>query len=123
MALVEEELSEKVIGCCIRVHRELGPGFLEKVYEEATAHELAASRLNYAQQHLLRIHFRGIVVGEHRLDLFVENRLVLELKAARSIEDVHLATTLSYLKASGAQIGLVVNFATARLQVRRVVKT
>jgi GxxExxY protein len=121
MPLVEEELSERILGCCIRVHRALGPGFLEKVYEEAVAIELAKARLFFERQKTVVIFYDQKPVGEHRLDLLVEFRVVIELKACKEIEDVHLATARSYLKATGRQLALVLNFAKPTLEIRRVV--
>ena len=121
MPLVEEELSERILGCCIRVHRALGPGFLEKVYEEAVSIELAKSGLGFERQKIVLIFYDQKPIGEHRLDLLIESRVVIELKACKEIEDVHLATARSYLKATGLQLALVLNFAKPTLEIRRVV--
>lgn len=123
MELIEAELSERIIGCCIRVHRELGPGFLEKVYEEALAIELARAGLKFERQKLVIVRYEGIPVGEHRLDYLVEARVVLEFKACKEIEEVHLAIGRAYVKAVGVSLALVVNFARPKLEVRRVVLT
>jgi GxxExxY protein len=121
--LVEAGLSERVIGCCIKVHRTLGPGFLEKLYEEALGMELTKAGLGYEKQKAVNILYDGKSIGEHRLDLLVENRVVLELKAAKGIEDIHLATARSYLKATNLPLALVVNFAKPTLEIKRVVLT
>ncbi len=121
--LVEAELSERIIGCCIRVHRNLGPGFLEKVYEEALGMELTKAGLGYERQKAVTIRYDGKPIGEHRLDLLVEDRVVLELKAAKAIEDIHLATARSYLKATGLPLALVINFAKPTLEIKRVVQS
>lgn len=123
MDLIEADLSEKIIGCCIQVHRALGPGFLEKVYEEALAHEVAKSGLKVERQKLVIVHYDFRPVGERRLDLVIESRVVLELKACKDIEDIHLATARSYLKATGCPLALVVNFSRPKIEVRRVVLT
>jgi GxxExxY protein len=123
MPLVEEALSEKILGCCICVHRALGPGFLESVYEAAVAIELTKAGLRFERQKVVVISYDGQPIGEHRLDLLVEEKVVLELKACRGIEDVYLAVTRSYLKATRCQLGLVVNFAKPTLEIRRVVMT
>ena len=123
MELVEAELSERIIGCCIRMHRTLGPGFLEKVYEEALAIELTKSGLAFERQKIVTVFYEDKPVGEHRLDYLVDTRVVLELKACKEIEDVHLATARSYLKATGTQLALVVNFAKPTLENRRIVLT
>jgi len=121
--LVEGGLSERIIGCCINVHRILGPGFLEKLYEEALGLELTKAGLGYERQKAVTIRYDGTAIGEHRLDLLVEARVVLELKAARAIEDIHLATARSYLKATNLPLALVVNFAKPTLEIKRVVQS
>jgi len=123
MELIQSELSEKIIGCCIRVHKSLGPGFLEKVYEEALCLELSKAGLSFERQKLVTIAYLGQTIGEHRLDLLVEETVVLELKACRAIDDIHLATTRSYLKATSLQLGLVINFSRPTLDIKRVVLT
>lgn len=121
MELIEAELSERIIGCALRVHRALGPGFLEKVYEEALSIELPKSGLVFDRQKIVAIQYDRRPIGEHRLDLLVGNRVVVELKACRAIEDIHLATARSYLKATGLPLALVINFAKPTLEIRRVV--
>lgn len=121
MELIEAELSERIIGCCIQVHRVLGPGFLEKVYEEAAAIEFARSGLKFERQKLIVVYYDQQPIGEHRLDFLVESRVVVELKACKEIEDVHLAIARSYLKATGCHLALAINFARPKLEIRRVV--
>ncbi len=116
----QEELSEKIIGAAIRVHRSLGPGFLEAIYEEALCVELAALELHFERQHRVEVLYRGQPVGEHRLDLLVEDVVVVELKAVLDLQDIFYATLRSYLKATGKPFGLILNFACSTLQVKRV---
>jgi GxxExxY protein len=123
MELVQSKLTEQVIGAAIAVHRTLGPGFLEKIYEEALCLELAKAGLGFERQKTVGILYEGRQVGEHRLDLLVNGMLVVELKACAAIEDIHLATVRSYLKATGLQVGLVLNFARPTLDIKRVVLT
>jgi len=123
MQWVEAGLSNKIIGCGIKVHRTLGPGFLEKVYEAALVVELGKADIRCEQQKTVPLVYSGERIGEHRLDLLVEGRVVVELKACKNIEDIHLATARSYLKATGAQLALLLNFAKATLEVRRVVQS
>lgn len=123
MTLIRAELSERILGCCIRVHKALGPGYLEKIYEEALCLELGKAGLEYERQKPIPILYDGKPIGEHRLDLLVENLVVVELKASAGIEDVHLATARSYLKATALQLALVVNFARPTLDIKRVVLT
>jgi GxxExxY protein len=121
MQLIQAELSEQIIGCGLRVHRALGPGFLEKVYEEALAIELVKTGFSFERQKIIVVFYEQKPVGEHRLDLLIESRVVVELKACKEIEDVHLATARSYLKATGLQLALVLNFTKPTLEIRRVV--
>jgi len=123
MPLIHAELSETILGCCIRVHRTLGPGFLEKVYEEALCLELSRANLKFERQKTVAISCGNQPVGEHRLDLVIESQVVVELKAAAGIEDIHLATARSYLKATSLQLALVVKFARPTLDIKRVVLT
>ena len=113
-------LTEKVIGCVYRVANTLGCGFLEKVYENALALELQKAGLGVRQQAPVQVRYDGAVVGEYVADLLVEGTVLLELKAVKAIEDVHFAQCLNYLKASGLPLGLLVNFGTPRVQIKRV---
>lgn len=116
-----EGLSKKIIGAALEVHRELGPGFLENIYEEALKVDLTEHSLNFECQKEIKIEYLGVAVGTHRLDLVVEGKIIVELKAVNEIADVHLAQLRSYLKATGLKVGLVLNFAKPTLQIRRVV--
>ena len=101
------------------MHRELGAGFLEKIYEEALCYELAKAGLAFDRQFRLNLKYRNQPVGIHCLDLIVENTIVIELKAVKRFEDVHYATVLSYLKASGLPVALLLNFNAATLSIKR----
>jgi GxxExxY protein len=114
------ELTQRIIGAAIQVHRELGPGFLESIYEEALCIALTDCNLQFARQVSIPVRFRGHDVGEHRLDLLVEDAVVVELKASMELHDIHYATLRSYLKATGKELGLLLNFATNALTIRRV---
>jgi GxxExxY protein len=115
-----ENLTGQIIGGAIAVHRELGPGFLESVYEEALCIELTGLGVKFRRQVCVPIHYRGKQVGEHRLDLLVEELAVVELKAISALEDIHFATVRSYLKATDRQHGLLLNFAAIILTIKRV---
>ena len=118
--LGNQKLTEQTIGAAIRVHRELGPGFLESIYEEAMAVELRHVGLAFERQKPVPIFYRGHPVGEHRVDLLVENCVVAELKAIVSVENIHVAVLRSYLKAHGLADALLINFAEPKLGVKRV---
>ena len=108
-------LSEAVIGAAIEVHRGLGPGFLEAVYEEALCIELRERGIPFARQVVVHVSYRGQRVGEGRLDLLVAGTLVIELKATDGLTPLHKAQLLSYLKTCGYRLGLLINFNTPRL--------
>jgi GxxExxY protein len=123
VSLDEGELTERIIGAAIEVHRTLGPGFLESIYENALVLELRANNLKAEQQTEVPVNYRGETVGVHRLDLLVENRIVVELKTIRELEDVHFSIVRSYLRASGIKHGLLLNFAKQTLKIKRVSST
>jgi len=120
MPLEREELTGSIIGAAIAVHRELGPGFLETVYDNALIVEMRNRRIAFQRQVCVPILYRGVEVGLHRLDLFVADEVVVELKAIEEITDVHFAIVRSYLRATGRKHGLILNFAKPTLEVKRV---
>ena len=105
-----DDLAHRVIGAAIEVHRLLGPGFLESVYEEALCVELALRRIRFARQVPISVKYKRERVGQARLDLLVDDSLVVELKAVESFASIHLAQVLSYLKATRFRLGLLINF-------------
>ena len=120
MKLQNKALTDRIIAAAIRVHRELGPGFLEGMYEEALAIEFAAASIAFERQKLLPVFYREHLIGEHRLDFLIEQKVILELKAISALEDIHFAIVRSYLKAANLNDALLLNFATTRLTVKRV---
>ena len=121
MELVLQELTDRILSGAIAVHRELGPGFLESFYEAALVHELIKRGHVAERQKAVSVHYDGMLIGEHRLDLLIDGSVVVELKACKAIEDIHLATARSYLKATGCRVALVLNFAEPKLGIRRIV--
>jgi len=119
--LEHEKLTEQIIGCAIEVHKRLGPGFLESIYENALIIELQRQKLHIEQQREVIIKYDSVEVGRHRLDLIVDNTIVVELKAVKNIEDIHFAIVKSYLKALGKEHGLLINFSKPVLEVKRVI--
>lgn len=115
-----ELLIERIIGAAIRVHTELGPGFIESLYEEALAIELRTLGIQFERQKPVPIFYRAQPIGQHRVDLLVESTIVIELKATTALEKVHFAVLRSYLKALGVSDGLLFNFAATRLTIKRV---
>jgi GxxExxY protein len=118
-----EELTGGIIGAAMEVHRNLGPGFLESIYRQSLSHELRLRGLATVSEFEVVIRYKTFVVGRHRLDLIVENRVVVELKATQGIADVHCAQALSYLKATSLPVSLIVNFGEASLKWKRLAKT
>lgn len=114
------ELSNKIIGNAIKVHKSLGPGFIEKMYAKALAYELEKNRINFTQEKPIKIKYEGVLLGEHRLDFLIENELILEIKAVYEINNFHVAQMLSYLKAIDKKLGLILNFSRSRLQIKRI---
>lgn len=105
-----DQLARAIIGAAIEVHRGLGPGFLESVYEEALAVELHLRGIGFERQHVISVAYKGYNVGESRLDLLIENRIIVELKAVEMLLPIHTAQLLSYLRATDCRLGLLMNF-------------
>lgn len=120
-----DALASTVIGAALEVHRVLGPGFLESVYEQALAIELELRSIIFERQKTIGVSYKGHRIGEGRTDFVVEGSLIVELKAAERLLPVHQAQVLSYLKATGCQLGLLINFHEGLLRngVKRVVLT
>lgn len=116
-----EELSGRIIEAAIKVHKALGPGFMESIYEKALCIQLQKEEMGFEVQKEVRVYYEDEEVGLHRLDLVIEEEIVVELKAVKGIEDVHLAQLRSYLKAAGLKIGLLLNFSKPTLEIKRVV--
>ncbi len=111
------ELTNMVIGAAIEVHRELGPGLLESAYQRALEHELGLIGTAFEAQKSCAVTYKGLEIGDaYRLDLLIENKLVVELKAVESLADVHEAQVLTYLKFTGCRIGLLINFRSRLLK-------
>jgi GxxExxY protein len=104
------ELARRVIGAAIEVHKALGPGYLESIYEAALCTELEYQEITFANQYPINVLYKGRYVGEGRLDLLVENCIVVELKAVDALLPVHTAQVISYLKATRCKLGLLINF-------------
>ena len=118
------ELSGRVVGACIEVHRHLGPGLLESTYEECLAHELTLAGLGFDRQKILPVVYKGVALEcGYRLDLLVEGRLVVELKAIDQFLPVHMAQVITYLKLLNLPLGLLINFNVPALRqgIKRVV--
>ncbi len=118
-----DELARRVIGAAIEVHRHLGPGFLESVYEEALCVELELREIPFERQRPIGVDYKGHSVGQGRLDLLVGDRLLIELKAVDRLAPIHNAQVMSYLKATKLHLGLLINFNVPLLKdgIRRII--
>lgn len=118
-----KDLTERIIATAIELHKRLGPGFTEDVYEEAFAYELKLTGISFARQTEFKVPYRDIVVHTYRADFVIENKVIVELKAASTLTDIHKAQVLSYLKASGLEVGLLLNFNVMMMKdgIKRVV--
>jgi GxxExxY protein len=116
-------LTERIIGCALEVHRRLGPGLLENVYESALCIELRVNELAFTRQCGIPLYYRGELISEHRPDLIVEGRIVVEVKSVEKLAPIHWAQVLTYLRVTGLNVGLLLNFnsPTLRAGIRRVV--
>jgi GxxExxY protein len=119
--ILYKELSYKVVGLAMQVHTELGYGFLEKVYENALMIILRENGIKAEQQIPIKVHFHGQIVGEYIADIFVEDWIILELKAQDRIIENHKAQTLNYLKATGLRLAILMNFGKNKLEYERLV--
>lgn len=116
-----EPLSGRIIEAALEVHTQLGPGFLEGIYEKAMAIALTNRGISFDKQKKITIYFSGIEVGTHRLDLVVEQEIIVELKAVSELHDICFAQVRSYLKATQLRVGLLLNFNAPTLVVKRIV--
>lgn len=117
-----KDLTFKIIGIAMEVHRELGFGFLEKVYENALMVAFRLAGIKAIQQAPIKVYFRGEVVGEYIADILVEDKVILELKSQDKITDLHRAQTLNYLKATNLKVALILNFSKRSLEHERLVR-
>jgi GxxExxY protein len=115
------EITKTVIGCVYKVSNTLGGGFVEKVYQNATFIEIGRSGLRVLQQVPIAVKYEGVVIGEFFADLIVEELVLVELKAVKLLDDVHVAQCMNYLRASGLPVCLLVNFYRPKVEIRRLV--
>lgn len=121
--MVHRELAYAVVGAAMEVHRELGPGFLESIYQGAMETELALRRIPFQAQKSTAVEYKGVHVGTHILDLVVDEKIIVELKAATDLTPVNESQVLSYLKATRLGLGLLINFGRPSLQTKRLALT
>jgi GxxExxY protein len=119
--LIHKELAYSVIGAAMEVHRVLGPGFLEEVYQAALERELALRAVPFEQQYHVQVRYKDTAIADYYLDLVVDGKIAVELKAVSQLAPVHDSQVLSYLKASGLRLGLLINFGEQSLRYKRIV--
>ncbi|HFQ95316.1 MAG TPA: GxxExxY protein [Anaerolineae bacterium] len=119
-----ERVGKQILDAAFRVHRELGPGFLEKFYEEALCIELAAQGIPFVRQKSIEVYYRGHLLGRQRLDIIVDEKVIVEVKAVEKLLPVHEAQLISYLQATGLRLGFLINFQVHLLKhgLRRIVR-
>ena len=118
--VIYRELSYRVMEAMFEVHNTLGPGFIERVYEEVLVHELELRQICFEQQKVITVKYKGKVVGTHQIDLLVDDKIVLELKAVSQLTDVFKQQLLSYLLATDVKLGILINFGTRRVKYTRI---
>ena len=118
--VIYKELSYQVMKAVFDVHNALGPGFLERVYEEALAYELGLCGIPFERQKVITVYYKRRAIGTQRLDLVVEDKILLELKAVAALTDLFKQQTISYLKATGLRLGILINFGARRVEYTRV---
>src|SRR5262245_32939492 len=118
-----EQLTEKIIGCAMTVHRALGPGFLESVYQKALTHELRKAGLHVECEKAITVMYDGVAVGEFFADMLVDSSVLIETKAVQSLATAHEVQLVNYLTATGIEIGLLLNFGASRLEFKRKHRT
>ena len=119
---IKDDLTFRIIGCAMKIHATLGNGFQEVIYQRCLQLELEKEGLGFARELEMQIYYEGVEVGTRRVDFLIENQVILELKAIIKLEDVHLAQGLNYLKAYNIEKGLLINFGSRSLEVKRLYK-
>jgi len=118
-----EDLTHKIIGCAMKVHGILGSGFQEIIYQKALAIEMEKQRLGFGREIEMIIYYDGIEIGTRRVDFFVQEKIMVELKAVSTLNDLHLAQAMNYLEAYGLPVGLLINFGSRSMEFKRVFNT
>ena len=115
-----KDLTHKIIGCAMEVHKHLGNGFQEIVYQRALSIEMKMHGIEFSREYEMKLQYKGYDIGTRRVDFFVENKIMVEIKALINLEDVHLAQAMNYIEAYNLEIGLLINFGAKSLQFKRV---
>lgn len=118
---IDDPLTERIIGCALTVHKTLGCGFLEKIYENAMVIECRKTGLDVITQHGIKVTYDGVVVGDFVADMLINQEIIVELKAIQALDDIHLAQCINYVKATGMKRCLLLNFGKGSMEIKRVV--
>lgn len=121
--MLYEELTHKIIGCAMKVHSTLGSGFQELIYQRALRIEMHLQRIEHTREMEMTIYYEGHEIGTRRVDFFVDNTIMVELKAVSKLDDQHLAQAMNYLEAYNLPVGLLINFGSRSLEFKRVYNT
>jgi len=115
-----QDLTHKIIGCAMEVHKQLGSGFQEVVYQRAFSIEMNLQEIPHEREKEMDIHYKGYKIGTRRADFFVDGKIMVEIKAIKELEDVHLAQAMNYLEAYNMEVGLLINFGGKSLEFKRL---
>jgi len=118
--LIYPELSHRIMGCAFEVHKILGPGFAEGIYEEALAYELSLQNIPFRRQETINVTYKNQIIGSHRLDIIVDDKIILELKSVSELNDLFKQQLLSYLRTSEIRLGILINFGAPSVQYIRI---
>lgn len=116
-----DKLTEGIIGIAIKIHKKLGPGFVEKIYEKALAYEFEKEGIKFVEQKIIKVAYEGVELGLQRLDFLVEDEIIVDPKSVAQINEIHEAQMLSYLRTANKRVGLILNFAKKKLDIKRLV--
>ncbi len=120
--MLHEEMTDRVLGAAVEVHRVLGPGFLEAVYREALGHELALRRIPFEPEVKIPVQYKGFPIGTYKADFVVDQNVILEIKGASALAPAHVAQALHYLAATGYRLALLLSFGASKLQIKRLIR-
>ncbi len=120
MELIFKELTHKIIGCAMEVHRVLGPGFQEYIYQRAMAIEMRKIGIKFEEEYELPVFYKGEKIGLRRVDFLIENTISLEIKAKSELDNAHIAQAINYIETSNVAAGLLINFGAGSLQFKRI---
>ncbi len=115
------KLTDRIIGIAIEIHKTIGPGFIEKIYGQALQQEFLANKINFESQRQIKVKYKDRELGLQQIDFLIEDEIILEIKAVSQINNIHTAQLISYLKTIDRRLGLVLNFARDKLEIKRVV--